>query len=395
MLKTLIAYKWHILAVLILSIVVGGASYYKNINSKPGTAQPTNSPKEQITAYDADREKYSWDIEVLASNLEVPWDLALTDEGDMFITERGGKVKLLKKGVKVAQTIADFSQVASVGESGMTGITLHPDFKKNKYVYIYYTYRSGGEILNRVSQFTYQNNQLTDENIILDNLPGGVIHNGGRIKFGPDKKLWILTGDGARPNFAQDLNSLGGKVLRINDDGSIPGDNPFKDSPVFTLGHRNPQGIGFHPLTEQPVTTEHGETAHDEINLIKIGKNYGWPEEKRCFSDDPRFENPLLCSGELTWAPSGGAFIGSKIWRLRNSYFFAGLRGQLLERIEIVNNAVTERETIIKDTYGRLRAVLADQKEAVLYVTTSNLDGRGDPKEGDDKILKITPKKVE
>lgn len=349
-------------------------------------------PQDTFKAYDADGEKYAWDIEVVASGLEVPWDLASTLEGEIFITERAGKVKLLKKDGSI-QTIGNFPQVAAVGESGMTGLALHPDFKNNGYIFIYYTYRRGGEILNRVSRFTYQNNKLANELIILDKLPGGVIHNGGRMRFGPDQKLWILTGDAAKPSSAQDVKSLSGKILRINDDGSYPAGNPFQNSAVFSFGHRNPQGLDFHPLTEQPIATEHGETAYDEINLIEAGKNYGWPENKKCFSDDPRFENPILCSEEFTWAPSGGAFLGAEIWRLRNAYFFAGLRGQILERVDIVDGKATDRETIIENTYGRLRAVVSDKK-GHLYVSTSNLDGRGNPKGGDDKILKLTPKKI-
>lgn len=381
---------WFLLTILIILAAVSAVYFF---GPQPLRFKTRPTPQDTFKAYDADGEKYAWDIEVIASGLEVPWDLALTDEGEIFITERAGKVKLLKKDGSI-QTISNFPQVASVGESGMTGLALHPDFRQNGYIFIYYTYRVGGEILNRISRFTYKNNRLTDEVIILDKLPGGVIHNGGRMRFGPDQKLWILTGDAARPSSAQDIKSLSGKVLRINDDGSYTDGNAFKNSPVFSFGHRNPQGLDFHPLTEQPITTEHGETAYDEVNLIKAGKNYGWPDNKKCFSDDLLFENPILCSGEFTWAPSGAAFLGSDIWRLRNSYFFAGLRGQILERVDIVDGRVTNRETIIKDTYGRLRAVVSDKK-GHLYVSTSNLDGRGNPKQGDDKILKLTPKKIE
>ncbi|HCB22868.1 TPA: glucose sorbosone dehydrogenase [Candidatus Daviesbacteria bacterium] len=318
---------------------------------------------------------YAWEITEVAGNLEVPWDMALSPNKDIFITERPGRLKLLTKDGQV-KIVATLPQVASVGESGLTGLALHPNFSQNSYLYLYYSYREGGELFNRVSRFTFRNDSLSDEQIILDKLPGGNIHNGGRLRFGPDNKLWVLTGDGGHADLAQNMQSLGGKVLRINDNGSDP--------EIYSLGHRNPQGLDFHPLTKESVVTEHGQAAYDEINLIKQGGNYGWPIVKKCFSDDPQYTSPILCSGEQTWAPSGAAFLG-------NSLFFAGLRGQLLERVEIINGQVTARETIIKDTYGRLRGVLADQKEGVLYVSTSNLDGRGNPKPGDDKILKIRP----
>lgn len=366
---------------LIYSLVTGGKINLKLPNSR--IAPPPLS-------FDADSEQYDWEITEVAKNLEVPWDLALLPDGRILLTERAGKVKMADQSGQV-KTIANFEQVSSVGESGMTGLALHPNFLSNSYVYIYYTYRSSGSIFNRVSRFILKADQLSDEVILIDHLPGGSIHNGGRMRFGPDKQLWILTGDGARPSLAQDKNSLAGKVLRVNGDGLVPDDNPTKGSPVYSFGHRNPQGLDWHPLTEELVATEHGETAHDEINIIRPHGNYGWPEIKRCFGSSNLVE-PILCSNDETWAPSGGAFLGTKIWHFRNSFFFAGLRGQLLERVDIVDGKVVKRETVIKNKYGRLRAVLADG-QGNLYVSTSNLDGRGQPQPDDDKILKLTPKK--
>lgn len=358
--------------------------------AKIGKSKITKNSEQKITAYDADSERYQWDIQTIATGLEVPWDFALDKDGNLFITERHGELKVLEKNGRV-KTISVLPQVVSVGESGLTGMALHPNFSQNNLIFLYYTYRKSGEILNRVSRFTFKNNALQDENIILDNIPGGSIHNGGRLRFGPDEKLWILTGDGARPMLAQDMNSLGGKVLRLNGDGSIPSDNPIKNSPVFSLGHRNPQGLAWHPLTEELLITEHGETAHDEINLIKADGNFGWPVVKKCYSDDPKYISPIICSGNETYAPSGIASFGTNIWRLRNSFVFAGLRGNLLERFEMINSEVKERETIIKGDYGRLRAILTD-KDGNIYVGTSNKDGRGSPSQDDDRILKITPK---
>ena len=368
----------------ILGLIGTGIYLFKNNQQLKPVTQPAP------TAYDADGEKYTWDIQTVATGLEVPWDLGL-DGDKLFITERPGKLKVLENGL--VKTIATLPQVVSVGESGLTGMALHPNFSENGYIYLYYTYRNSGQILNRVSRFILKENLLKDEKIVLDKLPGGSIHNGGRLRFGLDGKLWVLTGDAARPSSAQQINSLSGKVLRMNDDGSVPEDNPIKNNLVYSLGHRNPQGLAWHPLTEELLVTEHGETAHDEVNIIKPNNNYGWPEIKKCFSDDPRFINPILCSGQETYAPSGIASFGTNIWRLRNSFVFAGLRGNLLERIEVIDGKIGERETIIKGTYGRLRSVLID-KDGNIYVGTSNKDGRGNPVNEDDRILKITPRLI-
>lgn len=348
------------------------------------------TPKPTPTAYDVDAETYTWETSDFVTGLEVPWDMAFDSTGQLFFTERPGRVKVRQTNGQV-NTILNLESVASVGESGMTGMTLHPDFANNRFVYLYYTYRKSGNILNRVSRFEYKEDQLVSEKVLVDDIPGGSIHNGGRMRFGPDKKLYILTGDGGRPDFAQSKSSFAGKVLRANEDGSVPADNPFPGSLVFSLGHRNPQGLAWHPLTEELVVTEHGETAHDEINLVKGKGNYGWPLEKKCNSANPDFTNPILCSDQETWAPSGIAALGTKQWKFRYSFVFAGLRGNLLERIEIIDGKVTSRETILKGNYGRLRAVAVDA-EGNVYVGTSNKDGRGDPKPGDDKIIKLTPK---
>jgi glucose/arabinose dehydrogenase len=351
------------------------------------------SPDPPAPVDDTDTAVYTYEISVVATGLEVPWDIAVTPDNRLLVTERPGRLLALEGDGEV-HTIATLSQVAHLGEGGLMGIALHPDFATNGFLYLYYTYREAGQILNRVARFRLEGDRLTEESFIVTAMPGGSIHNGGRLRFGPDGKLYIVTGDAAQPSLARDPNSPAGKMLRVNDDGSVPGDNPTPGSPVYSLGHRNPQGLDWHPLTHELIITEHGETAHDEINLIRPGGNYGWPEVKRCFSDDPSFVNPILCSGVETWAPSGGAFIGGEPRRLRHSFFFAGLRGTSLERIEIVAGRVAARETVIAGSYGRLRAVTAG-RDGTLYVSTSNRDGRGRPAPDDDKILRVTPQLVE
>ncbi len=377
-------FYWGIIVLLV------GLGLYAAVRSPLKVPKNSASPQPTATAYDVDAEQYTWEATDFITGLEVPWDMAFDSNGRLFFTERPGRVKVRETNGEV-KTILSLDSVAAVGESGMTGMTLHPDFASNHLFYVYYTYRKSGNTLNRVSQFTYENGQLAKEKVLIDDIPGGSIHNGGRMRFGPDKKLYVLTGDGGRPEFAQNKSSFAGKVLRVNEDGSVPNDNPFPGSLVFSLGHRNPQGLAWHPLTEELVVTEHGETAHDELNLIKAKGNYGWPQVKKCDSTNPDYTNPLLCSGEDTWAPSGIAALGTKMWKFRYSFVFAGLRGNLLERVEVVDGKVNSRETILKGDYGRLRAVAVDA-DGNVYVGTSNKDGRGKPNAGDDRIIKLTPK---
>jgi len=312
----------------IIGLLVAGTLYFA---FKTDTAlSPSSSPP----AYDADSERHSWPIEEFITNLEVPWDMAEDSAGNFYLTERPGRVRSYTSEAKERFSVA-LKQVASVGESGLTGLALHPNFDENGHLYLYYSYRQSGQLYNRVSRFRLSGEELVEETYILDRLPGGSIHNGERLRFGPDGMLWVLTGDAARASLAQDPTTLAGKVLRLTENGQVPPDNPTPGWLVYSLGHRNPQGLAWHPLTEELLVTEHGETAHDEINIIKPLANYGWPRVKKCYSEDKSLAEPILCSGEETFALSGIAASGTAIWRLRNSFFFAGLRGNLLERIEL------------------------------------------------------------
>ncbi|MEE9398884.1 MAG: PQQ-dependent sugar dehydrogenase, partial [Dehalococcoidales bacterium] len=244
-------------------------------------------------------------------------------------------------------------------------------------------FQEGENLANRVVRFKKQGNSLIDKTIILDNIPGATNHNGGRIKFGPDGLLYITTGDASIPDLAPNINSLAGKILRLNDDGTIPVDNPFPGSPVFSFGHRNPQGLAW-DVQGRPWATEHGSRATDELNLIEAGKNYGWPVIRGDEAAEG-LESPVIHSGGETWAPSGMAF-------LNGSLFFAGLRGQSLFEAVIEGQTVTLRRHLNKD-FGRLRDVVVGPDD-FLYLLTSNLDGRGVPTANDDQIIKVNPKKL-
>lgn len=307
--------------------------------------------------------------EILVENLNTPWAIDFLPDNRMIFTERGGKVSLWDG--KAVKAIGEIN-VRQVSESGLLGVAVDPEFSKNKYVYIYYTSDSG----NRVSRFIL-NDKLENETVLLDKIPSASIHNGGRIKFGPDGKLYITTGDSGNRQLAQDVNSLAGKILRMNKDGTVPGDNPFGNY-VYSYGHRNPQGIAW-SLKGTMYESEHGQTRNDEINIIIKGGNYGWPLIEGN-NTSPIYISPIRCYTEFTLAPSGIAYYN-------NSLYVAGLRGNQLRRLTLSADGKTVIGEEALFTYlGRIREVV--EHNGYLYIATSNWDGRGIPN-NDDTIIKV------
>lgn len=354
-----------ILAILVIVVVV----FWTN---RPAKIEDTT--KTSIT-----ETKENPKTEIVAQGLEVPWALAFLPDGRLLVTERKGQVKLIDKGE--VKNIATLNNVLANTESGLHGITIHPDFNSNKYVYLYYTYGDLNQnSMNRVSRFTFDEQVLNDEKVVVDKIPGAFIHDGGRIKFGPDKFLYISTGDAVNSSLSQDKNSLAGKILRVTDEGKPAPDNPFGNE-VYSFGHRNPQGITWDKDGKLWIS-EHGSSAFDEINLVVIGKNYGWPNFR---GDDltQGVEKPVTHSGNSTWAPAGAAYFNGSI-------FFAGLRGQALFEAKLDNNNISKVKEHFKGEFGRIRDVVLGPDNR-LYITTSNRDGRGSPLVDDDKIIKINP----
>jgi glucose/arabinose dehydrogenase len=309
--------------------------------------------------------------EILAENLDIPWAIDFLPNGTMIFTERVGRVSILDNGT--TKTVGNIN-VTQMGESGLLGIAVDPEFNTNKFVYLYYTGQNG----NRISRFNL-NGKLENETILIDNIPSGSIHNGGRLKFGPDGKLYATTGESGNPSLAQDINSLGGKILRLNKDGSVPSDNPFGNY-VYSYGHRDPQGITWNPVTKEMYESEHGATQNDEINIIVKGGNYGWPLYQGNESASG-YIKPLAVYTDFTLAPSGIAYYN-------NNLYVAGLRGNQLRKISLSadGNSVTGQEALFTNL-GRLREVV--EHDGYLYISTSNRDGRGIPQTNDDKIIRI------
>ena len=306
--------------------------------------------------------------EVLIENLDTPWGIDFLPSGVMIYTERPGGVSAFEGGRH--RTLGKVETLEE-GEGGLLGVAVDPEFERNAYIYLYYTRRDA----NRVSRFVLRDNGLAEEKPILDGIPCAQFHNGGRIAFGPDGKLYITAGDALEPPHAQDRNSLAGKILRLNKDGSVPSDNPFGNA-VWAYGLRNPQSLAWHPQTRELYVTDHGPSAHDEIDRIERGGNYGWP--RTCGEANSGIA-PVRCYTEFTLAPSGAAFAG-------NDLFIAGLRGEQLRRVSIRNGKAVSEEEFLKG-FGRMRTVVA--RGGWLYVGTSNRDGRGRPRGNDDRILRV------
>ncbi len=327
-------------------------------------------------------------VTVIAKNLEIPWDIAFLPDGNMLVTERPGRLILLSKdGVKLATL---FEQSKLGGEGGMLGVTLHPNFASNHFVYLYMgTPVNSTQTVNKVVRYIFEDNKLTENKVIITGIPGALYHDGGRMEFGPDGLLYITTGDATDSSLAPKLPSLAGKILRVTDDGSTPANNSF-GTRVYSYGHRNPQGLAW-DTSGRLWETEHGRTSgsltgFDELNLITAGKNYGWPD-----SEGPTVKSgtvgPVKHSGATTtWAPASLTY-------LNGSLFYGGLKGEALYEAVLDGASVKEIKTHFKSEFGRIRTTRVGP-DGMLYITTSNRDGRGTSKSEDDKIIRINPAKL-
>ncbi|MBC8061689.1 MAG: PQQ-dependent sugar dehydrogenase [Clostridiaceae bacterium] len=336
--------------------------------------------------------QFPYEIQIIAKNLYVPWAIAISDKGKLYFTERSGAIRIIEDGKLQPQPLITFrSPFVSKGEGGLMGIDLDLNYSQNHYMYVMHSYAEGNGIYNRVVRLIENNNRASIDRVLLDKIPGGLIHNGGRLKIGPDQKLYITTGDAGNSALAQDPTSTAGKILRIELDGRVPKDNPIINSPVYSLGHRNPQGLAWNSINVL-YASEHGQSAHDEINIIQPGANYGWPlVQGNEDSTEVKIQKPLIHSGEDTWAPSGIDFANQGPWK--GQLLVAALRGQQLLTMSLNGKGriVKKVDLWLKNQYGRFREVIQG-KDGSIYLTTSNRDGRGNPDITDDKIIRLLPK---
>lgn len=372
---------WIILIILLFSIIIfwqmGGIDYLaaRTVFAPDHTTDLVDEEKAIIFSKDIE-----YEVESIGEGLEIPWEIAPLPEGRFLVTERPGRVVLLDSG-----EIYTVEGVEHVGEGGLLGMEISPNFQEDAHVFLYYTYRSGNQIFNRLSRFTFAEDTLINEEYILNEIPGSRFHNGGRVKFGPDGKLYVTTGDAQNPNLSQNINSLAGKILRINSDGTIPEDNPFENNPVFAYGLRNPQGLSWHPVTGELFASDHGPNSQDEINRILPGMNYGWPIVS-CRAGESQYEDPIVCYSDFTMAPSGIVFLP---WDNidETPLYVTGLRGNMVMRVDLDDEGNFIRQEPVISEYGRIRTIVY-QKDS-LYLATNNRDGRGVPNENDDVILRI------
>lgn len=312
--------------------------------------------------------------EVLAENLEIPWSIEKEDD-TFYMTEREGTIVQLEDGDLNRQQVDLDEEVSTASEAGLLGFVLSPDFSQTNEAYAYYTYENEAEQFNRIVRLQLSDDQWQEEEILLDEIPSGPYHHGGRLKIGPDDQLYATTGDAADPEIAQDTDSLGGKILRLNLDGTIPEDNPFDDSYVYSYGHRNSQGITWSD-DGQMYASEHGDDANDEINLIEAGENYGWPQIEG-EEEQEGMVSPLFTSGEdETWAPSGVTYHEENL-------YVAALRGSAVLEFDLENEEV---QTLVSD-FGRIRDTYIEDDD--LYFITNNLDGRGSGDQEDDRLVRV------
>ncbi|HKP37639.1 MAG TPA: PQQ-dependent sugar dehydrogenase, partial [Pyrinomonadaceae bacterium] len=284
----------------------------------------------------------SFRVETVVSNVEVPWSIVWAPDGRMFFAERPGRVRVFEKGKLRPEPILTLTDVEARGEAGLMSLALHPQFSSNQFVYLSYAY-TANDLFVRVVRYRDTPSGLTDRKVIIENVPAARAHAGCRLRFGPDGKLYVTTGDATDRELAQQLNSLAGKVLRLNDDGTVPNDNPFVGRAnarpeIWAYGSRNAQGIDFQPGTNLLFETEHGPSGFDgpgggdEVNIIERGKNYGWPVIHHR-ATQAGMESPLL---EYTpaCAPASGAFYRGSIFpQFKGNFFFGCLRGVRLIRV--------------------------------------------------------------
>lgn len=390
-----------IIVVLVLAggyYAVGYLGFWAIDYLEPGEQVVLDREGQPVEEPVSEDEVVKYAVEVFADNLFVPWSIVFTSDDRVVFTERNGNVRVIEGGVLKSEPIHRFEEVSVGGEEGLMGLTLDPDYDQNRFMYFSYAYMDGGQMWVKVIRFTDEGDSLGSETVLLDQIPAAQYHAGSRLRFGPDDKLYVTTGDATEKELAQDMNSLAGKILRLNADGSIPEDNPFEDSYVYSVGHRNPQGIDWYPGTDILYSTEHGPSGFDgpgggdEVNVIVAGGNYGWPRVSHGNNE------PGLIAPEIVYTPavapgSGTFYEGDVFPQFTNDFFFGLLRGEGIMRVKVQEDDPSEvllYEKLEGIDVGRVREVV-EGPDGLIYFSSSNMDGRGNVQDGDDKIYRLVP----
>jgi glucose/arabinose dehydrogenase len=370
-------------------------------NSSTATADGTDFP-----VVPASKNVPKFRVETVATNLEVVWSIVFAPDGRMFFTERPGRVRVIENGKLRAAPFFTVPDVELSGESGLMGMTLHPNFAENHFVYLAYAYQDASKNQTvRVARYRETGETLVEPKTIIEAIPASRYHSGTRLKFGADGKLYITTGDATKQSLAQKLDSINGKTLRLNDDGTIPNDNPFAGQKgarpeIWTYGHRNAQGMDFHPETGLMFQTEHGpsiidgvslfkRTGGDEVNIVEKGKNYGWAKISHTTKREG-METPIIEYSPAVAPASGMFYRGNLFPEFKNNFFFGALKGEAIIRLVLDGRRIVSQDKLLEKQMGRIREI-AESADGSIYFSTSNRDGRGDPTKEDDRILRIVP----